>query len=638
MKKIFFAIFAMTTLLLSSCSNDDITITTTPKIRTLTYVVNTQSMYDELGITSETVSNYLSKGYSVGVYTFVYDSDGKLVTTQSSRASSLGTATETFQFEEGAYTIKTYETLVGNGSTPSWSGEDKLSTLTFNDNSSSDYHYISGACEKEILIAGDKTETVSPAATKVLLTYNVNTQSIYDEFGVSKDITNNFLRDKEAAIGLFTYIYNSNGDLVDSVATQQFTMNTASQIRSLAKGNYTIVTVETLVDTDNNNQSESWNIKDTENLSTIKISQESHSLSYPDIVGVCTISTSINGNNSLSATPKAIGSMVRFHTYNIENSPFVNVGFGTSDILDYYSINPQLARNEKFSENLSLSDYFNLRGHLSAEKIIEGYYNFLYIVESSIVPNYAAQDEKNAGTSRWSIWEADNENLEDGKIYDAGFYYLTSDDTHYYARNYFGNETGLASWKKECDDYIKGIDKLYQEPYLTWGGTVNAVKSFMSGYNVGNNGNLTEHNGNYVLWYYGKNKEEEIDYYFTSSTGGLTDAYVFFDSEKVGEDDLSKAFTEMGYEFVLSDEDYTAYVTKDMKSLVMVFLYAQKNWVVNYFSASSSSSALRQPMKKDFSKFAPKKQHSGLSSMNIGKVSVVNSLRQCENMMKLYSK
>jgi hypothetical protein len=441
-----------------------------------------------------------------------------------------------------------------------------------------------------------------------------------------------------AAIGLFTYIYNSNGDLVDSVATQQFTMNTASQIRSLAKGNYTIVTVETLVDTDNNNQSGSWSIKDTENLSTIKISQERHSLSYPDIVGVCTISTSLNGNNSLSATPKAIGSMVRFHAYNIERSPFVNVGLGTSDILDYYSINPQLARNEKFSENLSLSHYFNLRGHLSAEKILEGYYNLLYIVESSIVPQYAAQDENDAGTSSWSTWEADKENLEDGKIYDAGFYYLHTEEPYYYARYYFGNETGLASWKAACDDYINGLGKLYQEPYLTWGGTVNAVKSFMSGYIVANNGNLIEYNGNYVLCYYGKNKEDEIDYIFKSSTGGLTDAYVFFDSEKVGEDDLSKAFTEMGYEFVLSDENYVAYITKDMKSFVMVYLNSQNEWVVNYFSASSSSATLRQPMKKDFSKFAPKKQHSGLSSKNIGKVSVVNSLRQCENMMKLYSK
>ena len=42
MKKIFLPLFAMAVLLLASCTNDPIDITTTPKVRTLTYVINTQ--------------------------------------------------------------------------------------------------------------------------------------------------------------------------------------------------------------------------------------------------------------------------------------------------------------------------------------------------------------------------------------------------------------------------------------------------------------------------------------------------------------------------------------------------------------------------------------------------------------------
>lgn len=638
MKKIFLSIFA-TVLLLASCTNDDIDITTTPKIRTVTYVVNTQPMYDELGITSEISSNYLSKGYSIGVYTFIYDSNGNKVGSKSFTTSALSSQTEEFKMEEGSYTFVTYETLVGNGNTPSWSGDDKLTTLVFDDKSSSDYHFISGKVQTAVTIkGGDQTASVTPGATQVLLSYNINTQSIYNEFGVATRITDNYLRDKAAAIGLFTYIYNASGDLVDSVATQQFSLNTASQIRSLAKGNYTIVTVETLVDTDNNNQSDSWSINDSEKLSTLKISQKKAYMGYTDVVGIYTTTANINSNTSLSAIPKAIGSFIRFHSYNIENSPFVYVGFGTSDILDYYSINPQLSRDSKFVEDLSQSGIFNLRGYLPSEDIIAGYYNIIYIVESNIIPKYAAQDEQIAGTSTWSTWIADKENLEDGKIYDAGFYYLYSEDTHNYAAKYFGDAIGLAAWKAEYDEYVKTLtnNTLYEEPYTTWGGTVAAVKSFMSGYQVGNNGNLEESDNYYVLWYRGKYKEAEIDYYFTSPTGGLTDALVFFDASTVGEDDLSKAFTEMGYTLITSGDGYSAYLTKDSNSFVLVQLNKQNYWVLDYFSATSTS-APRRALKKNFQAFAPNRQ-SAMSFKNYDKVCIVKELRKCEDMMKFYSK
>lgn len=619
-----------------SCTNDDITITTTPKIRTLTNVTNTQAMYDNLGVTSEISTNYLSKGYTIGVYTFIYNSNGEKVTSKSSTSSTLGVNTEEFSLEEGSYTVVTFETLVGNGNTPSWSGDDKLTTLVFEDKSSSDYHFILGKAQTAVTIkGGNQTESISPEATKILLTYNINTQSVYDEFGVAKDITDNYLRDKAAAIGLFIYIYNSSGDLVDSFEVDQFTMNTASLIRSIEKGNYTIVTVETLVDTENHNQSDSWNIIESEKLSTLKISQENSRMGYPDIVGVCTTTANINSNISLSAIPKAIGSMVRLHSYNFENSPYLYVGLGTSDMLEYYRLDPQLSREEKFADDLNQSGYFNLRGYLSTEKISAGYYSFIYIVESHIIPKYAAQNEQQSGTSTWSIWEANEERLEDGKTYDAGFYYLFSEGTSNYARNYFGNATGLAAWKAECDEYVKSLsgNSLFAEPYTTWGGTVSAVKSFMSGYNVGNNGNLVESGDYYVLWYYGKYKEVEIDYFFTSPTSGLTNAVVFFDAEKIGEDELAKAFTEMGYTFYTSGDGYSAYLTKDNNSFVLLQLNSQNYWVVDYFRASAS--ARSHITRKSFLRFAPKRQN-GISADSYDKSCVVRNLRQCENMMNFF--
>lgn len=633
MKKIFLPLFAIAMLLLTSCSNDDISITTTPKIRTLTYVINTQSMYDELGITSELNSNYLNKGYSIGVYTFVYDSNGDKVASKSSTTSSLGTFSEEFNLEEGNYTFVTYEALVGSGNTPSWSGDDRLSTLAFEDKSSSDYHCVSGTVQKLVTIKGeDPTEIVTPETTRVLLTFNINLKNMYDEFGVTDDLTNRILRDKNSSVGIFTYIYNSQGDLVDSVKTQQFSLNNATQIRSIPKGDYTILTIETLVDP-TDNMPTCWRFDDIEKLTTVKMYQVYSNPYWNEVVGEATTNVTLTGNKEISITNKAIGSIVNFLAYNFENTPYAHITFGTTDILDYYSFNPQLPREERFTEDLSESGRFTSRGMSMTPEESTSKYKSVYFLESKIDWDFAVQPDINENS--WYFWEEGKASLEDGKNYYAGFYYLYEDDEYVYYRTYFGDIEGFNSWKLDADEYVNNLT-LFEQPYITWGGTVSAVKSYMSGYRVGNNGNLVESNGNYILWYYGKYKEAEIDYYFTSSTGGLTDAVLFFDADKVGEDDLSKAFTEMGYEFIISGDGYFAYSTKDSESFVWVQLNSQNYWVVDYFSASSNS-APRRTVKKDFPTFAPR-QKGVLKAKNFDKADIVNQLRHCENTMKLYFK
>ena len=631
MKKFAYIAIAFVLGVFTSCTDkDDVEII---KHHTLTYIINTQNMYDDLGITAEITSNYLNNNYRVGVYTFIYDSDENLVTTQSSKESSFGAVTETFQMVEGSYTIVTYETLVGSGYTPSWSGEDKLSTLTFNDNSSSDYHYTFGAIETKVtLVGGDKTETVSPATTQALMTLNINPKSMYDEFGVTDDLTNNMLRGKKAPVGIFTYIYNSQGDLVDSIKTQQYSLNNVTLTRSLAKGDYTILTIETLVDPADNMPTY-WRFDDTQKLSTVKMSQVYSNTSLYEVVGETATNINLSGNKEIAITTKAIGSLVRFWPFHFKNTSYATIYFGTTDILDYYSFNPQLSRDEKFTEKLSEPNFFTTRGFELTPEESDYYLVTIYCLESKIHYKFGVQSD--AEVNSWWPWAEGDANLEDGKIYDAGFYYLYDDGENVHYSKYFGDNDGFWSWKTYWDDYINNFNTtLFEEPYTTWGGTVASVKSFMSEYQVGNEGNLIENEDNYILWYYGKNKEDEIDYYFTSATDGLTDAIVFFDAAKVGEDDLSEAFTEMEYTFVLSGDGYTAYVTKDNSSYVVLTLNSQNYWVVRYFGTSSAS-APRNIVKKEFPTFAPK-QPNIMSSKNHDKSSVVKSLRHCEETMKSY--
>ena len=444
MKKFAYLAFAFVLGVFTSCTDkEEIEIT---RHHTLNYVVNTQSMYDNLGITSEISSNFLNKGYSIGIYSFVYDSNGNKVSSKSSTCSELGSYTEEFVFEEGSYTIVTFEALVGNGSTPSWNGEDKLATLVFEDKNTSDYHYISGKVQTEVTLnGGNQTVSVTPEATRVLLTLNINLQSMYDEFGITDDLTNNYLRDKDAPVGLFTYIFNSQGDLVDSVTTQQYSLNNATQIRSLAKGDYTILSIETLVDS-SNNLPDCWRFDDTKKLTTVKMSQVYSNPTKYEVVGVATATVNLTGNRELSITNKAIGSIVHFLAFNFENTAYAQIGFGTTDILKYYSFNPQLPRDDRFTEDLAESKQFTTRGLKMTPQESVSIYKSVYVLESKINWEFAYKND--ADKNSWYFWKEGKASLEDGKTYYAGIYNLpgTEPDT------YFGNENDFYSWLTDCDN------------------------------------------------------------------------------------------------------------------------------------------------------------------------------------------
>lgn len=635
MKKIFLAIFALLTLVVISCDNDPIDITTTPKIRTLTYVINTQSMYDELGITSEITSNYLSKDYTVGVYTFVYDSDENLVTTQSSKESSLGTVTETFQIEEGTYSVVTYVTLVGSGNTPSWTGEDKKSTLTFNDNSSSDFHYILGTIEESIaLIGGNTTMTVSPAATRHLLTLNIGTQSMYDTFGVRSSYENVLSNKYNYYVGVTSLIYDKSGQFVDSASTYVKTFQSIQQKFSLRKGNYTILTVETLVDGDNNYTS-SWKIDNIQDLSSVVLCTESNVLYWVEIVGTsnCTVSID-NSNHSQDITPTAIGSLIQATAANFDKSDFNFVGFSTKNLPNGYMLSPNAAEKYRYSEYLDPNTYY-YRGYFYHED--ESFESVetvtFYIFES--------------GRINWGFGPStvDSEgHIADFYIYPWDAYYTFQDGQFYYAYiRYRGDEKGcdanlgtydeIKTWVENLEPIVN-TDALYAEPYTTWGGSVASVKSYMSAYRIMSD--LEKSDDDYVITYYGKYKEDQIRYWFTSQTGGLTNAVVFFDSEKVGEDEILKAFSDMGYELFWSFDSFSWYKTPDGNSDVLFGLNSNNYWYLNYSSASSSL-APKRALKKNLPVFAPKKQ-SLVKPKIYDKVNIAKQLRQCENMMKLYSK
>ena len=468
--------------------------------------------------------------------------------------------------------------------------------------------------------------TIDKVLPKHTITYNVSTQEMYDTFGQVNYIRENYLREDTLCIGVSTFVYDSNGNLVDTKTNTLKNFNATQQsFENLVEGKYTLVTVETLLNPINSNKSSCWSIDDTDKLSTLKITQTSRP-SRANIIGVCTESVSVSGDVTLNVTPKAIGSLINFYCYNFENSNFVRLGFGTQDILKYYSLDPQIQGKNKYNKDLTASGKFNLRCSITAERASQGYYIPTYVLESEIDWMNAAQDDSNANTSSWWTWKSTSATLEDGKVYEAGFYYLYSVGDNDYADSFFGDQSGFDVWKKEIDDFVKSLTAVFEEPYTTWGGSVASVKSYMSGYTMG--GSSTKDDGSYVLWYYGKNREDEVDYYFTSATGGLFLAYIFLNSEEVGEDELSSAFNEMGYTYVGSGDGFKKY-KKSANVYIEVGLNSQNYWYVAYYDPAQFT---RKYTAREIRTFAPKREVSKRSSeASFDRSSLMDKLRKCED-------
>lgn len=488
---------------------------------------------------------------------------------------------------------------------------------------------LSSACTNDDI----KIEKLLP---KHAVTYNVSTQRMYDTFGQTSYVRENYLREDTLCIGITTFVYDSKGNYVDSKLTTIKNFNSTPQtFDNLLEGQYTFVTIETMVNPINNNKSSCWRFDDIESLTTLKITQ-TRKPSRVNILGVCYETVSVTNDVSVNVTPEAIGSFINFHCYNWENSKYLNLGFATQDILKYYSLDPKLSRKDRFNRDLTASNYFNVRGTLRKESAGQGYYLPIYILESDIDWSNAGQKESNINTSTWTPWATYSATLEDGKVYENGFYFLYSENDNSYADSYFGDEQGLNSWKKVWDDVLKSLTAVFMEPYTTWGGSVASVKTYMSSYNLGG-ANTNDDDGSYVLWYYGKNREDEIDYYFDSPTGGLFLAYVFLNSEEVGEDELSSTFNEMGYTYVGSGDGFTTY-KKSSDVYVEVGLNSHNFWYVAYYNPAMFArqySSLRKPrdfaLKHDISKKTSKRIYD--------RSYMLNKLQKCEKAISVkYSK
>lgn len=113
----------------SSCTNEDIEVTTVGKLRSIHCTVNMKSMYEEFELDKDISKIFLAgRSAAVGAWVYLYDSKGKLVECQSYSDYAMNNANISFKnLPEDEYTLIAVETLVNPDK------EDQLYNWRIND-------------------------------------------------------------------------------------------------------------------------------------------------------------------------------------------------------------------------------------------------------------------------------------------------------------------------------------------------------------------------------------------------------------------------------------------------------------------------------------------------------------------------
>lgn len=437
--------------------------------------------------------------------------------------------------------------------------------------------------------------------------YNVSTRGMYETFGIVDDIIETFLQDKIACIGVTTFVYNNEGNLVDRHFSTAFALGVINQSFNLKQGEYTIITVQSLMDPDNNNNFlyEKWEYQGVDNIRTLQIAQLSNIfITRGNALGVITSQgVNVNSDLDLNVTPLAIGSLVYSEYYNFTETTHEYLGFSTQNVIDAYKLDPSLSREDRFYyEEYVTSDYTVVRNSIEPFQTPDSRL-ITYVLEPSIDWKLNFIEAADAGTGRWTYYKSNTgtARLEDGKKYYTGLYFTGYDTA---PKSIFcDDEQELASWRQEVENSQQPGEPTLtvKEPYRVWGSSVSSVQSHMNDFEMfyGEPGKaIAEDDGTYGIAYYGNGgAEEEIQYYFTSPTTGLMEADAFYKNSSVKMDDLLSYVQDADYVFLLEESGTYLYATPDMSTYVMLFSitdyhilsFVDANSIMSTKSASPSS-------------------------------------------------
>lgn len=406
------------------------------------------------------------------------------------------------------------------------------------------------------------------------VTFNVNVAGVYESWGMD-DFKNYLGNNKSTSIGIFTFIYDKTGQLTKKIVSRSKIMQTVSlSVENIKAGDYEVVTLVTIIN-DDDEESSIWQIVDEENLNSLMIAfKDGYSVAYwYHVFGLANTSVKIGENSSVNITPKPEGCIINFAYENFEQLHFNYFSFSSRNNADGLRLALNLSDTDRYYiKNYDQSNTWGSLGYFYAKSPAEidhsDSYAF-YTFETGQRP-YLFAGSKNMFVDGKNTFDIDVEgtfNYEDGKEYVAFAFYVGAPE---YFKTYVGPLDKFNSWYNSLD---KTMNPIFAEPCTQWGCSVNAVKTFMNGYELVQD--ITEGNyGGYYITYLGKYKEYYIEYDFESKTSGLYAAFVLVWDMEASSNEIFEMLNDSKYTYkgyIEEGEDFSYYLYSDGSTDIGVF-------------------------------------------------------------------
>lgn len=405
------------------------------------------------------------------------------------------------------------------------------------------------------------------------LTLNVSTQSVYDNFELTESLKNGLLGGKGYSIGIYSFIYNDKGLLVASDSTYVETFQRVNQnFKSMRDGNYTLVTLEMIVENEDDYSSPNWVILDKDNLETIKLVNKNYVSYWYSAVGLYTGPISINHKDGqeIRIDPKGIGVVINNYCMYFDSSNYVYVGFFTKDQPKGRLLSPSYTGADRFvHDSYNESDVWTSRGYIyNGGSPLEDYDGFdIYLLEEGLIRYcYGAHKLKSDGSIDWGFYPCPSANstftVKDGMTYFGGYLYKGGQAGQDCVANLFDTYNDFYKWYNE-----NKVDKnSYVLPYLEWGSSFNSVKSYMT--NAGLEFVKSDVNeATEIFWSIFRNSASTIlyQYQFDKNQNNLKAVYTSFDTDYFNmssiKSDLTKIYGEGDYNETLDGYIFSSYQT-----------------------------------------------------------------------------